>query len=394
MKTATVTWITYNNYGTLLQAYALQKALEQLGHENVILSDKEILQEFRAAHPRKPREKKPAAEPESSSARIKRLLADPGRLYRSILARKDGERYGMPYEASQDAFDLFRQQELKIREAVTGDSLAALNEEYDAFLCGSDQVWSLFEENFCPYYFLDFARKRKIAYAPSLGTDRITPEKAEKLKALLQPFSALSVRESVSAKQLAEITGRLVPWVADPTLLHDREFWTEFASEIPGRKKKYLLCYFLENHGWYFDYARKLAKKLGRKLLLIPNKWDYLQHSYVADFPVGPKEFVALFRDADYVLTDSYHGSIFSLIFQKDFQYLQRFAEDDPKSQNIRVESLFGYLELQDRMVSETQGKPAWRMEYAKIHRKLDLLQRDSAAFLSDALQDQQRIKL
>ena len=387
MKTATVTWITYNNYGTLLQAYALQKAIEQLGHENVILSDKEILQAFRAAHPRKPRAKKPAAEPESTGTRIKRLLADPGRLHRIILARKDGAHYGMPYEASQHAFDLFRQQELKIREDVTGDSLAALNEEYDAFLCGSDQIWSLFEEIFQPYYFLDFVQKRKIAYAPSLGTDQIAPEKAEALKTLLKDFSALSVRESVSARQLTELTGRQAAWVADPTLLHDREFWTRFASEVPERKKKYLLCYFLEHKAWYFDYARKLAKKLGLKLLLIPNKWDHLQHSCVVDAPVGPKEFVALFRDADYVLTDSYHGSIFSLIFEKEFQYLQRFEKGDPKSQNIRVESLFGYLGLKDRMVTKESRRSVPKMEYGKICHKLDFLREKSSIFFADSLQ-------
>ena len=388
MKTATVTWITYNNYGTLLQAYALQKAIEQLGHENVILSDKEILKEFRASRPKKPKAQQLEAVPESSSARMKRLLADPGRLYRSILVRKDAERYGMPYEASQRACDDFRQQELSIREDVTGDSLAGLNGEYDAFLCGSDQVWSLFDENFCPYYFLDFTRKRKIAYAPSLGTDRITQEKAEKLKGLLQDFAALSVRESVSAKQLTEITGKQVQWVADPTLLHDREFWSEFASETPVRKKKYLLCYFLEHRAWYFDYARKLAGKLGLKLLLIPNKWDHLQHSCVVDAAVGPKEFVALFRDAAYVLTDSYHGSIFSLIFQKDFQYLQRFDKEDPQSQNIRVESLFEYLGIVGKQVFP--GEKVRRngsADVAMINCKIDKLSIWSKKYLETLLQ-------
>ena len=386
MKTATVTWITYNNYGTLLQAYALQKAIEQLGHENVILSDNEILKEFRASRVNVPKVKR-VVPVESPAGRLERLAADPGRILRSLLCRCDPERYGSPYEDSQKACGEFRKEALKIRCDVAGATLPGLNEDYDAFVCGSDQVWSVFDNNFNPYYYLDFAQKRKIAYAPSLGTDQITPEKAETLRQLLADFSAVSVRESGSAKQLSEITGRQVQWVADPTLLHDREFWSEFASELPQRKKKYLLCYFLEHRAWYISYARKLARKLGLKLLLIPSRWDHLQHSFVADFPVGPREFAALFRDASYVLTDSYHGSIFSLIFEKDFQYLQRFAKDDPNSQNIRVESLFGYLDLQDRVAAQEKEVSELRMDYEKLRNRLDVLRSQSRAFLSDALQ-------
>lgn len=385
MKTATATWITYNNYGTLLQAYALQKAIEKLGHENVILSDNEILKEFRASRVNTPKVKR-VVPAESPTGRLERLAADPGRILRSLLCRRDPERYGSPYEDSQKACGEFRKEALKIRCDVAGATLPGLNEDYDAFVCGSDQVWSVFDNNFNPYYYLDFVQKRKIAYAPSLGTDQITPEKAEKLRQLLADFSAVSVRESVSAKQLSEITGRQVQWVADPTLLHDREFWSEFTSELPQRKKKYLLCYFLEHRAWYISYARKLARKLGLKLLLIPSRWDHLQHSFVADFPVGPREFAALFRDASYVLTDSYHGSIFSLLFEKDFQYLQRFAKDDPNSQNIRVESLFKYLSLENRIVTENKEAEPLRVPYDSVRIKLAEFREESENYLKRGL--------
>lgn len=352
MKTATVTWINYNNYGTLLQAYALQKAIEQLGHENEIISDAEVLKAFRAAHPGKPR---PIVrlELEGLSDKLLRVAGEPGRVLRSILARTSQEAYAMPYESSQNACDIFRREKLKIRNDISPRELPELNGQYDAFVCGSDQIWSVFEENFNPYYYLDFVTGKKIAYAPSLGTDRIPEETAAKIRELLRDFSGLSAREEASARQLAEITSREVPWVCDPTLLHDRSFWADFAGDVAPVGKKYLLCYFLEDKPWYFSYARELSKKLGLTLLLIPNKWEHLQHSFVVKKPVGPETFVSLFQHADYVLTDSYHGSIFSMIFEKDFQYLQRFAEEDPYSQNIRVESLFGYLGLKDRVVKQ-----------------------------------------
>lgn len=387
MKTATITWITYNNYGTLLQAYALQKAIEQLGHENVILSDNEILKAFREAHPPKPRAKQDAPASESQMTRLRRWIRDPGRLLRRMQARHDRDRYEFPYEGSQKACSAFREKELQVLHDVQPDSLAVLNGDYDAFICGSDQIWSVFEYNFNPYYYLDFARKKKIAYAPCLGTDNIPEEKASQIRELLKDFEAVSVREDVSAKQLAALTGREVCWVADPTLLHDRPFWTAFSSGVAAQRNKYILCYFLENKTWYIEYAQTMAKKLGLRLLLIPSRWDHLQHSFVADFAVGPREFVALFRDAEYVLTDSYHGSIFSLIFEKEFQYLQRFAMSDPNSQNIRIQSLFGLLDLGDRIVTEGMRLPVNNMKYSEIVRKVDSFRNRSRKFLEGSLQ-------
>lgn len=390
MKTATVTWITYNNYGTLLQAYALQKQIELRGHENVILYDEEILRRFRADKPRTACSAQPAAPAGAVQGRMGRLLdlaAHPGRLSRSILARRDPERYAFPYEGSQAACDAFKWKELHILKNVSSETLDSLNDRFDAFIAGSDQVWSVFDEIFNPYYYLDFAWKKKIAYAPCLGTDKIPAATVEALRELLGDFSAVSVRENVSARQLSEITGREVAWVCDPTLLHDRAFWEDFTADVPAPKGKYLLCYFLESKPWYFDRARALAKKLGLKIRLIPSRWEHLHSEYVITDAVGPKEFVSWFRHADYVLTDSYHGSIFSLIFEKDFQYLLRFALDDPRSQNIRIQSLFDRLELNDRIVTEDSQWAALHMDYCSITKRIQEFRLQSRQYLFDSLQ-------
>lgn len=390
MKTATVTWITYNNYGTLLQAYALQRQIEQLGHENMILSDKDILKAYNAA---KTDAVSPAPSvsdatpPVSWFARIRELAFHPGRLRRSLLAHTDAEKYAAPYEDSQRISEAFKREELHILYDVGPDDLADINESFDAFIAGSDQVWSVFDSIFNPYYYLDFATKRKISYAPSLGTDKILPATAERIRAMLADYAAVSVRESISARQLSEITGREVAWVADPTLLHDRTFWSAFAGAGRLRQKPYLLCYFLENRAWYFAYARKLAKQLRLDIVLLPNKWDFLSSEYVTDFGVGPREFVSLIRDAAYVLTDSYHGSIFSLLFEKSFQYLQRFSADDPNSQNIRIESLFGYLELGDRVVEGDGGMvPDNQMNRSVAQSRIRAFRERSIRFLENGL--------
>lgn len=388
MKIGIITWITYQNYGTVLQAYALQQAVRQLGHENEILSDREVLAEHRRLHPY---EKAKPAEPDAganAAARAFGLLRQPRRLLRALKARLDREGYAAPYEASQKAIAAFIEQDMTVHRELSPDSLAALNGEYDAFLCGSDQIWSLRPVDFNPYYFLHFAKKPKIAYAPSLGTDRISDERAAELAGLLQDFSALSVRESRSAEQLSALLGREVSWVADPTLLHDRPFWEDFCRSVPKRGGKYLLCYFLEDRAWYFRYAEALAKRLGLRLLLLPSRREHLRRGCVDTGVIGPREFVARFRDAAFVLTDSYHGSIFSLLFEKNYQYLLRFRSDDPNSQNLRIESLFGLLSLEDRIVSEDRTQPnrPEPMNYPELREKLAEFREASLQYLSEGL--------
>ena len=388
MNTATITWVTYNNYGTLLQAYALQKYIESLGHHNEIISDDIILKEFgkKRVGSEKPLQVKPR--PEGIYDRLKRVLSNPQQLGRIITSRIDRRAYEYPYFGAQDRCEAFKKNELQIRYGVSSEKLPELNRDYDAFVCGSDQIWSVFLKIFHPYYYLDFVEKGKISYAPSLGTDRIPEEIKAKLPELLSCFSAISVRERVSAEQLSALCGKEVEWVCDPTLLFERSFWGRFPDQSPVLKPGYLLCYFLENNSWYFELAKSFAKKLNLKIKLISNKWEFLRNENIIRDAVGPKEFVSLFQNADYVLTDSYHGSIYSLIFEKDFYYIKRFTDDDPNSQNIRIESLFSRLDIMDRVLSK--GDPIPRelriLDFTEIQARLSEFREHSQNYLSRSL--------
>lgn len=387
MKTAIVTWISYNNYGTLLQAYALQQQLNRIGIKSTILCDRMILDEHKAKNPLHVKDSQFVCnDKEKKLARLCALIHNPKRLGKILEARVNRTKYERPYTESQDLCNLFKERDLSIYYDVFGDNLTALNNCFDAFIAGSDQVWSVFENAFNPYYFLDFVTRKKISYAPSLGTSVISQNISEQLKKLLDDYDNISVREKTTAEQLSGMLRRKVDWVVDPTLLHDREFWEQFTSKIPRRKKRYLLCYFLENRKWYFSYAKKLAKELHLELLLLPNRWDYISSEYVVETGVGPKEFVSLIRHSDYVLTDSYHGSIFSLIFQRDFQYLLRFNNDDQFSQNIRIQSLFDSLDLKDRIVCAGMEKlPTQRIEnYKMVTSKIEEMRCSSQQYLQN----------
>ena len=250
-----------------------------------------------------------------------------------------------------------------------------LNAEYDVFVCGSDQIWSVLDKNFDGYYYLDFSTNKKISYATSIGANTIPENKAEQIAEWLKSFHAISVREKKTSEQLSDITGKKIQWVCDPTLLHDKNFWDNFCVRINDKPKKYLLCYLLSNKSWYFQYAHHLAKHLKLKLVLIPSCTDYTKYKECHKNGVGPREFVSLIKDAEFILTDSYHGSIFSLLFQKEFLCLKRFDDDDPINQNIRVDSLFEKCDLMDHIVPEGIFSPEdiKSTDYKKIN---DLLER------------------
>ena len=391
MKTLTVTWTTYNNYGTVLQAYALQQEILYLGHENVILNDKEIIvQQIKRNKAIGTQNKHNPTIPDRRAPRVSRLremLTHPRKAARVVLARLNREKFEKPYYLSQDAVRQFKNR-LLISCNFYPDNLEALNEQFDVFVAGSDQVWSLHEGTFNPFYFLDFATKRKIAYAPCLGKNRIEAGKEKTLRDLLSDFYAISSREKSSAEQLSALTGRDVAWVVDPTILRGKSGWLEDIERMDNPiKHKYLLCYFLENNPWYFEQVKLAAKKLGIRPVLIPNRWDFLSSEYVITKGIGPLEFVSLFSNAEFVLTDSYHGSIFSILFGRKFQYLERFSNQDPNSQNIRIQSLFGALDLEDLIVPQNgivSTDPT--IEWDKVSEKLEKLRKSSEEYLANSL--------
>lgn len=395
MKIATVTWTTYKNYGTMLQAYALQKYLQNIGYENEIISDKYIID---SEITMQPTENNPnVAICSTALNRIKKYLFHPLKLFEIIccmahntIKQKYYKKCIAPFINSQARFDIFKSQELRISSPIVKDDLHKIDNEYDVFLCGSDQIWSVLCEKFDGYFFLDFTSKPKISYAPSMGTTNIDEKTQDLIKKWLQNYVAISVRETESSLQLQNLTQRKVSCVCDPTLLHNRDFWHDFCKDVQAPKNKYLLCYFLSDNLWYFEYAENLSKYLNLQLLLIPSKLKYCMHQYVYKKEVGPKEFVALFKNANFVLTDSYHGSIFSVIFEKNFLYLKRFKNNDPNSENIRIDTLFGKLGLNDQIVDEKKFNcyDIKQINFLEVKNRLNVFISESENFIKHSIKE------
>ena len=222
----------------------------------------------------------------------------------------------------------------------------------EVYLCGSDQVWNPYITfGLAAPYFLNFAEKgsRKVTYAPSFGTARLCLYGRKKIKKYLHDFADLSVREKTGKRLLEEITGRQAAQLIDPVFLLDHKEW-EKVSSAPGGVKEggYILLYLMQQDrsGKGYRAAKRLKEKLGIPLVEIS------RYGYCPDFAdislvdTGPEEFIWLFSHAAYICTNSYHGLAFSLIFEKNIFFIpcRRFYE--------RISSL---LELVSADVQEKQ---------------------------------------
>lgn len=396
MKIATVTWITYNNYGTELQAYALQQYFKGMGIQNDIISDRDIVLKNKNVQKDGLRETRISPSDDEKFLikqfrRVNKYVLHPVKFGKTLLRycidKRRTERL-CSYTHSQKAFEAFKEEQLQIINGLRREDMSSLNQQYDAFVCGSDQIWSVFDRNFDGYFYMDFVDKKKIAYAVSVGTDQINHAHGAQIAKWLKDYSAISVREEKTAEQLSALTGKEVVWTADPTLLFDRTFWSDFCVGASFPKEKYLLCYFLTDNPWYFDYASALAKYLHLKVLLIPSSAIYTERKVCYRKAVGPIEFVSLFQHAEYVLTDSYHGSIFSMLFEKGFIYLKRFEDTDPICQNIRITSLFQKVGLMNHIIEKKVFIPSdiQQIDYEMVNEILIDFRRQSRQFLRNAL--------
>lgn len=171
MKTATITWITYNNYGTALQAYALQKYLLDSGVDNVIISDRYIIQ----SQTSQSAAVLASGVQSKKCSRIRYYGRHPIQLciqlYNIFKARKQ-EYIQKPYIESQRLFERFKERELQILYGLKREDMPKLNSQFDLFVCGSDQIWSVLGHNFNGYFYLDFATKKRWLMRPVLGRQR------------------------------------------------------------------------------------------------------------------------------------------------------------------------------------------------------------------------------
>lgn len=363
------------SHGAMLQAFALQKTLEKLGNDAEIINyDRFFLKnqnEISAS---------------TLKAKIKRFMIK----FISFIYRLINKKYNAK---KKERFEFFRANYLKIgeKEYHTSDELRQGKLEYDAYVTGSDQVWnpdSIIHDAFY-FTFLDFSKKT-IAYAPSIGVSKIdNPGILQKMENYLKHVKYLSCRENAGAKVIESITNRKVESVLDPTLLLNKDEWSDLIYK-KTKRNPYVLCYFLGSLKYGRDYAKEIAKQLRYDIVVIPQSPVEIFSNQKKENGVGPLEFLSLFEGASVVCTDSFHGTAFSVNFQKPFFSFCRRNPNGTASRISRLQDLLGKLNLKNRLImpGDTFKPEKLEIDYEKVKKLLELERKSSISYLTNALEN------
>ncbi|MCW0483185.1 polysaccharide pyruvyl transferase family protein [Gaoshiqia sediminis] len=321
MKIGLLTLHTFYNYGAMLQAYATQIVLTQMGYDVQLIN-----------HYPLDLEKQNDTVP---------LSLHPKKLILYFILKFDRK-----YQQKLKRFRDFRKVFNLTKRYYSEEEIYNHPPKFDVYIIGSDQVWNM-ENGIDPFCFLDFVKGhgKKISYAPSFGSSSIPEKYKPRLTELLSDFSAISTREDDGVRIIKEATGRDAVQVLDPTLLISKTEWNNLIGHTKPPTAKYILIYALNDS----DESAKMVEAVRNRYNLpvwgipmgvnVPAKFK-VEKSFK---DAGPLEFISLFMHAKVVLTSSFHGLAFAVNFEKTF-----FVVPHP-TRNSRLNSLMKLLDLQDR---------------------------------------------
>ena len=225
---------------------------------------------------------------------------------------------------------------------------------YDKLLTCSDQLWSP-SALASGFYNLMFAPEKatKVSWASSFGVGQIPWYQRGRTRNYLERIQHISMRENQGAKIVRELTGRDVPVLMDPVFVFDKAGWDELVPPTEPEWDDYIFCYFLGENPEYRKAAEKLAEETGRKIVTLRHLDYYVEEDErfgdYAPYDVDPVRFLNILRNASCVCTDSFHGTAFSIIFEKPFIVFNRYSDASSNSKNSRIESVCANLNLDGR---------------------------------------------
>lgn len=272
--------------------------------------------------------------------------------------------------------------------------LETMATNYSAFLVGSDQLWRTDSVEH-GYYTLEWVPDgiRKIAYSTSIGVKEVPWFQVKKNRRFMNRFDFMALREQSACDLVYRLTGRKVQVVLDPTLLFTGDQWMKIQNKEPLTNGKYIFCYFLGNNPNQRELVKKLKDKTGMKIVALLHLDEYIpsDESFADETPydVGPAEFLNYIRNAEYVCTDSFHCSVFSILYKKKFFTFSRFSETAKQSTNTRIDNLLNITGLSERRVNAGMSVDEilnLQLDFNYADKKLDELRKSSIDYLENAL--------
>lgn len=366
MKIAILTLPLHTNYGGILQAYALQTVLEHLGHEVVVLEQ----------------EKQP------EQILLKKLL----KLYlKRIIKNLIGRKCFIFYERRKEKeYPIISQYTQKFISKYIHRKLINFNnlteEDVDAIVVGSDQIWrpcmfSNIEDAYLRFT-ADWKIKR-ISYAASLGVDNweYTPEQTKECRRLIQKFNAISVRENSSIDLLKKYFNVNACHVLDPTLLLTAKDYLNICIDVPESNGT-LLTYILDECNSKSKLVKKIAREKGLKPFSVTAKAGNVKCPIVERIYPSVEAWLKGFHDAKFVVTDSFHACVFSILFKKQFVVYGNRGRG-----MARFYSLLQSLNLEDRLITDlSKYKKMVDIDYDRVYIRLEQLKKESFSYLQHAL--------
>lgn len=363
--------ITYSqtmNYGTCLQAYALQRATESIrildgqGCEYDLIS----LPNCRDYPPEKANRK---------GKQLKNALM----WFLTGMCRR--------------SFALFEKKHMHYAECRSIKSIASMNEKADAFVCGSDVIWNPEFNHKLGLFYLDFAEKYKFSYAASFGKSDIQDPFLQTAGKWIAELNEIGVREQSAAEIVKKYAGRNAKVVADPVILLSGEDWNRIADE--GKTKKGgIFSYTTHFTSDYKDFLRKLSERTGQKVetaLSITKISDAFRHGIWK--VQTPEKWLQQLRDAEYVVTNSFHATAFSVLFHKKFFTVVKGDRD--KGINVRMNDFLTALGLEDRILTSVPDElDLSEIDYSEVDKRIDAMRQEGLAFLRENLEAAYRQKM
>lgn len=340
------------NYGAQLQAYALQQVVSRLGADCELVDYicPAITKSYR---PFLIRREKPLISFAKSCVMFRR---------RAQKAR---------------SFESFQSRIVKSEETYDPQTLVQANDRYDRFITGSDQVFSPWCVDFDPAYFLTFADdSKKFSYAASFATREIPEDKRAEFVRRLSGFQRISVREEEGIRHVKDLCGKTAEVSVDPTMLLRAEEWEKLA--VDPEEKPYILVYSLMREKGPLKFARKLAKEKNMKVICLHDAphMPYRGVKFVRAASV--EAFLGYFKNASYVVSNSFHASVFSVIFHRSM--FIEFAR--PSGRNIRAESLLNALGIHRELAGGNAVETP--IDWEDVERRLAALREKSMAYLKE----------
>lgn len=361
-----------DNYGTCLQAYALYVKIKEFGYEPTII--------------RYSRGEKQGNNVSGAKKKISRLME---------ISPKVLINYFFSYNMIRDrktGFARFRDQFLTFTQTTNyrndlDDSLAGA---FDGYVCGSDMIWS---EEFVEdwnYFFMQFVPKEKrISYAPSFGKNEISEQNHSLCDRLLREMKYLSCREEAGVAMIKREFGLEARQVLDPTLLMTKEEWDSIVKEKDRWiEEKYTLTYVFGGMGGtrlkIFEQIKE--KRWGIHKVIPMNRSQYNRNAVKG--VLGPIEFLRLYRNAEFIITDTFHGMIFALIYEKPFVVLEREDKGHWAKYSDRMTSTLKMLGLEERYINHNSNIPDSfkQIDYNKVGSILQQKREESLEYLKSSL--------